>query len=253
MSCRKTWNKGVSLVEVLTASAIALLIFVVITAAMRVGQSTHRQTDGLAGLSGEMLSVSKVLRDDLKSTALTSIVVYDSIPSVSMASVGASEKTNRFAAGNWKTHIFYVLKESERNNSRGISQLIRWVNPDARPSLYPLPSKVIPWNISGEARKKVVARNVLSKGWAVSGKSGDFKLRSEQGAPGGFVPQFIRQSTAGEREYSLHNPGKFSDRDEFGWSSGSTSLFSVKLHLVEAGARTVNSLELELKVQPRNG
>jgi len=252
MSSKKTSNKGVSLVEVLTASAIVLLIIVVITAAMRVGQSTQRQTDGLAGLSGEMLTVSKMLRDDLKSTALTSIVVYDTVPSVSMASVGDTEKTNRFAAGNWKTHIFYVLKESERNKSRGTSRLIRWVDPEARSSLYPLPSKVIPWNISEKGRKKVVARNVLSKGWVVSGKSGDFQLRSERGAPGGFVPQFIRRGSDGEREYSIHNPGKFSDRDEFGWSSGNTSLVSVQLHLVETGARTMNSLELELKVQPRN-
>jgi hypothetical protein len=251
MSFNRGSRRGVGLVEFLIVCAIITLILVVVVSIMNVGQRTQIETQGLASLTGEMLSTARSLREDLKATSIGSIAVFETQPSMSMATFGEREQTTQFAAPNWKGHIFYTLSKHPKGIP-GAAQLIRWENRAAKPFLYPKASLLKPWEIPDGATKRVVTKMLVNKGWSVENQGRGFALKEDAESNGGFVPRFVRLAPNGSTELSEKNPTSVTDFQQTDWSNGSTSLVSVTLKVLELRGSRVSTIDFEVKAQPRN-
>lgn len=242
-------SRGFTFVELLVAGSIILLIFTVVMSVMTAGQGAQQESQGMTSLTGDMLTISKQLRKDVKATALGSVALHQNPPSCSMASVGESEQTNQFAAPNWKNYVSYVLQ----SEGDGKARLVRWTNAQDKPFTYPRPSLARPWEVPSNAHQKVLLKSMLDQNWAVVKEEPEVRRVYMPGAPGGFMPRFVRITADGSRDTSLENPASFSDVRRPGWSQGNTSLLVFRLTVLSTEQKKQNSLQFEIKVSPRNG
>ncbi|MCA9781865.1 MAG: hypothetical protein KC800_34340, partial [Candidatus Eremiobacteraeota bacterium] len=122
-------HRGMTIVEIVSATAILILILSISFAAIRSGQRTQAGVQSTISLTGDVLAGVRQLRKDLETTNLTSVSVFETPPSCSMATTSESQPISEFGTPAWNGHIYYTLEKSDKK----VAKLIRWVLPESKP------------------------------------------------------------------------------------------------------------------------
>lgn len=242
-------RRGFSLIEILLGSAITLALALVALSVFRLLGQASRETTSSYLISRDLEEAHRILRTDLRQTALASVRIYPrtgtKIPP-SLTCISALDNTGVVRLGedgvpDWQAWVTYRLLV---DGNRG--RLVRSVRqrPGSLATIAPIPDLSAP---SGDSR--TILNNVVVPGTTIQ----------YPGAPivtgdwGGFHPSFVRLNDNGEYEYSNFNPAQVTAGEAPGQSiDGNTFLVQVRLAVADSQNPTkVSYLELPIRVSPR--
>ena len=244
---RSSKRRGLSLIETIAAASILILIMSIVVAVMRSGQKTQAETQSVVSLTGDVLAGVRQLRKDLETTSLTSVAVFESPPSCSMAVVDGKKPVTDFGTPAWNGHIYYTLEPSEKVTTK----LLRWTQKESKADGFPRASKQLPWEIPEPSKPSVSIKNLLSPAWTIEQGQQGFEAVRKQG-DGGFQVRFVRKAVDGQRSLSTDNPTLFNDNQRRGWSEGNTPLLQVNLVVTRSERSRLSAVKFDLRVAPRN-
>ncbi len=230
-------RRGLTLVEILIASALALMVGLLALSLFRLVGKASRETTSSYLISRDLEDFQRILRSDLQQTALASIQVLPlegkaaPLPSLSCLTCldsAGSPTLSEDGRPEWTGWVVYRLLVSGSGPARLERRILRRTG--ALPDLCPSPD-----GPTQEAR--TLLTNLLPPGQELPGVP--------RGGTG-FRARFLRTGPQGNYELSDQNPARSQD------PRGNTRLVEVQLSLVE-GLETANPsfLQIPIRVSPR--
>lgn len=250
--------RGFTLVEVLIASAMALLVMGVIVRVLFFARHVQ-QTASSSYLIREQAEVAfRRMQDDLRMSSLASIRVEPGDEGFSMISPLEKGDANSFeltpyGVPHWRTWVHYtVVPESTYTGN-----LVRWEAPVPKGTQSPLPSpsrpQQLPPNPGDSLLPEVVQAGFGLLPHTVKGSPEQIgALPSEEGG-GGLRLRFLRHQR-GEEILSGMNPSQQSDDADPNWSFGVTDIVDCRLQLADntSGSGKWTVYTMNFRVAPRN-
>lgn len=237
--------------EVLIASSIALVLGLVAVSFFKLIRQASVQTTSSYLISRDLEEAVKVLRNDLRQTALASVRIYSnptgpvppSLTCVTAEQTGNGIHLNEDGQPEWTGWITYRLESGKS----GRASLIRTVTPrnGAIPNVAPLP------NMGPASGDSKVLLNELAPPSVTIPVQGGSSIST--GPTGGFTASFVRLDAANSYLNSKYSPVEVTAGiDSSLKQSGNTRLIEVKLALLQnAGTADASYIEIPVRVAPR--
>ena len=234
---------GFTLVEILIASALALVVFGALLSVFLNSRKIGRTARESFYLSEDMSIALRTLTTDLKSTSLSSIKVEsDGFSLASPHTPGREDgfEVTPYGGVKWKKWVHYRLEPGDDVRER----LVRSES-DIGEDLYPLAPPTPP-----AASGKVLLNNILRRDKAVEKSSdGRYRVIDKAGTPPGFPLRFVGRDGTRLEE----NPAEHSDEDRPGWTQNTTPLVELCLQIVDTPSDSkVATLQIYRQLTPRN-
>jgi prepilin-type N-terminal cleavage/methylation domain-containing protein len=242
---------GFTLLEVMIASSIALILGLVAMSFFKLIRQASVETTGSYLISRDLEEAVKVLRNDLRQTALASVRIYSnpsgpvppSLTCVTAQDAGTGIHLNEDGQPEWTGWVTYRLEAGKS----GAASLIRTVTPrkGAIPDVAPMP------NIGPAVGDSKVLLNQLAPPNSSIEVEGGTNIST--GLTGGFSASFVRLDGSNSYKNSKWSPVEVTSGAEPSLSqTGNTGLIEVKLALLQnAGTADASYIEIPVRVAPR--
>ena len=245
-------RSGYTLIEIIVASAMALIVLLALMSVVSFGQGVEREARSSYLIRQEADVVFRQIQEELRMTHLASIRLGDGDNGIAMASpisdnAMTSFELTRFGIAKWKNWVHFATVARDDN----VGTLVRWETSFPAHTNLPLPPSKT--DTTPTDPKWTLLSNVLLPGRGpVNGSGGDKVLGAQEGG-GGLQLRFLRRENEGESLSKL-NPAQKSDSEDTGWSRGSTQIVDCTLKVAdissESGKLSLHSLNF--RVKPRN-
>jgi type II secretory pathway component PulJ len=260
-------KRGMTLVELLVATAIAMFLLAVLTATVRLlARGTQKASTGYS-LGQNVFKGTNYIKADLFDTALASVRVFpsddhdDQAPGLSLLSAHPMNESGSFqftayGSPGWQKHIFYTLQKMKGNPER--AQLVRWGKKLSQSGGPPIPSTLLPDTVAEADRSRAVLNHLLPAGHVIKpdGPDGMARVHADQNEIGGFQVRFLRYPEGqgqGLAERSSRNPTTWYDSNGDEATTRHTRLIEVKLTFVKDNEKgMLDSEQMSFRVCPRN-
>lgn len=227
-------SRGMTLTELVVYMALSSMVLGLIVSLFTVAKRTQRHTYTQFLMGGRLASAVRVVKQDLKSTALSSIRVFPdgSGGDPGMSLISAYDSKGKFTLGSygsplWQKHVYYHLDKN--------GLLVRWKKELSQKDGLPVQGLANPSELAGD--KHPLTEGLLPPNVQV----GDF----QEATPfGGFEVGFVRR-TQGKDTVVTQNP-----RDSKDFESH-TRLVQVTFHTLEDQGKNPTYSRLVVRVCPR--
>lgn len=246
--------RGFSLVEVLIASAMALMVLGVIIRIFFFGRDVEREARSSYLIRQDADIAFRQIQEELRATHLASIRVADDDNGFSMVSpyqnntLKGLEITN-FGVAKWKSWVHFTVSDETENTGA----LIRWESPFPEDEPLGLPSSKQPSEVGSDKWSLLTGVVRPGKGAIVSSGAEKLKELGDVSDGGGLQLRFVRRVN-GLDELSRFNPAQKSDLDDSSWSHGTTDLVECRLQVADVSSESgkLSLYTLNFRVAPRN-
>ena len=236
-------SRGLTLVEILIASALALVVFGALLSVFLNSRKIGRTARESFYLSEDVSIALRTIVTDIKSTTLSSIKVgEDGFSLASPYTLGKSDgfEVTPYGGAKWKKWVHYSLQPGDDIRER----LTRTESP-LTDEVYPLNPPTPPGS-SG----KVLLSNILRRGKTVDKTTdGVYRVTDKADALPGFTLRFVGRDGSRIKE----NPADHSDEDRPGWTLNTTTMVELCLQVVDTPSDSkVATLRIYRQLTPRN-
>ena len=236
-------SRGLTLVEVLIASALALVVFGAMLSVFLNSRKIGRTARESFYLSEDVSIALRTLVTDLKSTTLSSIKVGDdgfTLASPHNLGKGDGFEVTPYGGVKWKKWVHYRLQPGN-----DIRERLTRTESALTDEVYPL-NPPSPPTTSG----KVLLSNILRRGKSVEKSSdGRYQVADKADAPPGFTLRCVGRDDSRLKE----NPAEHSDEDRPGWTQNTTPMVELCLQVVDTPSDSkVATLRIYRQLTPRN-
>jgi hypothetical protein len=204
-------SRGASLIELMVYCALSLLALGLMADLFYTGETVSTTVSSAYSLDEDVESAIRWLRQDLKGTALSTIVVYprpaantddDSQPGMCLASpyqYGSGKYSfSEFGTPAWNKFVLYTVQPK----SEKLGALVRWESRYETPQLAPLvPANLVPDKITDTSHQRNLVDQVVLPNAIIEGMDPLDPLY------GGFQVGFVRS----DNTVSEYNPQEVSN------------------------------------------
>lgn len=249
-------DRGMTLVEILVASAMALVVSAALLRVFWFARTTELDVRSSYLIRQDADIAFRRVQDDLRLTHLASIRLADNDNGFSMISPLQNADFSTFAltpygVSQWKSWVHYTVEASGAE----LGNLVRWELPCPDGTADGIPSKADPTQPNDT--KQSLLTGVLLPGVGVLPPTGPGTFSTvgvtPHGTTGGLRLRFLRREKDSE-VLSTTNPTQSSDSDKNDWSKGTTGLVDCYLRVgdfsTESGRWSV--YQINFRVYPRN-
>lgn len=246
--------RGYTLVEILIASAMAMVVLGVTIRIFWFGRQVEREARSSYLVREDVDVAFRHIQDELRMTHLSSIRVGSDNSSFSMASPVKDNKLTSFeltsfGVAKWKTWVHFCIQ----GNGDNVGDLVRWEAPIPENVNLAKPSPFDPLEPTGD--KWTILSHVVQPGMGpVAGSEGQ-KLQQLDAVPdnAGIQLRFVRYE-AGKEVLSVTNPAQNDDARVADWSQGTSQLVDCRLQVADISKESgkLSLYTLNFRVKPRN-
>lgn len=245
---------GYTLIEIMIASAMALLVLGALIRIFWFGRNVEREARSSYLIRQDVDVAFRNLQDELRLTHLAGIRVASDNSSFSMPTPIENNDFQTFeltdyAVAGWKKWAHFTVTGDNENTGT----LVRWEAPFPAQTNLGVPSSLDPTQVGD--KKWALLKGVVKPGrGAVPGKDAE-RLPKLDAMPdnSGLQLRFLRYEN-GRELLSTTNPAQSDDAKQPGWSRGTTQLVDCRLQVADESTESgkLSLYTLQFRVKPRN-